>query len=180
MDEVIFKKPGECTPGELREFEKLVRNGSEVAAAGLAARIRGAHLLGFALNDGALVGVGALKIPEKNHRDDVAKKSGIPLSVDRIPFEIGWLYVLESERENKFGRRLMNGLMEAAGKSGVYGTSRLDEEHKPVHGALERRGFNKVGTDEARARRHIFFIRRISEWPNGSCFPVVTRPGPSL
>jgi len=55
------------------------------------------------------------------------------------------LYVLENERDKKFGRRLMDGLMAAAGKSGVYGTSRLDEEHKPVHGALERRGFSKVG-----------------------------------
>lgn len=145
MQNVVFKRPSECTPVELSEFENLVREGSEVHPIGLADRIRHAYFLGFATSDGNIVGIGALKIPAKSHRDSIAANSGISLPEEKYPFEIGWLFVKETERGNRFGRRLMDGLIEAAGVSGLYGTSRLDEMHRQIHGALEKRGFIRVG-----------------------------------
>ncbi|HVT73843.1 MAG TPA: GNAT family N-acetyltransferase [Lacunisphaera sp.] len=145
MDRVFFQAPNATNPADLEAFEELVVVGAEVNPAGLAARIKKAELLGFAYRDDKIVGVGAIKNPTTSHRKTLTKESGFDLAAEKYPLEIGWLFVKEEARGAQLGRQLLDGLVAAAGKRGMYGTSRVDVAHGKVHASLEKRGFVRVG-----------------------------------
>jgi hypothetical protein len=111
---------------ELKAFEKLVREGGEVISQGLTERIRGAAVLIMLRRLDKLVGIAALKRPEATYRTSIAEKCGADVNVDAYPYELGWMYVIPSEKGNKHSYRLMDAALRAGGDAGIFATTRTD------------------------------------------------------
>jgi predicted GNAT family N-acyltransferase len=140
---ITAKSPSACSNVELGAFIAFVRAGGEVVVHGLADRIQSAAILVFAYIDGALVGVAALKKPQPSYRRSVSEKSGVPLSAENFPFELGWVYVSPNVRNQGLSLQLSQAVIEASGGAGVLATSRTDNEH--MHSTLAKLGFESTG-----------------------------------
>ena len=138
------RSPKECSPEELREFVDLVRAGGEVAYTGLADRVQKAHSLAYLKDDETLIGIAGLKFPSQNHRSEVANGAQVYLHEHALPLELGWVYVLPSERGGK-SYLLCEALISNAKGAGVFATSR--EGNKAMHCTLGKLGFNRQGSD---------------------------------
>lgn len=138
------RSPNECSAEELEEFVDFVRTGGEVTHVGLPDRVKTAHSLAYLKTDGKMIGVAGLKFPSQNHRNEVANGAQISLSAHTLPLELGWVYVLPSERGGK-SYLLCEVLISNAKGAGVFATSR--EGNKAIHRTLEKLGFNRQGTD---------------------------------
>lgn len=120
-----IKSPSKCDKHELESFEALVRKGEEVTGNGLTERIRKAAFLMFLTNaDGALIGVSALKHPNPGYRAKVFQSARSELRPDNFGLELGWIYVVESERGKRLSHALVEQLLPYAKAERVYATTR--------------------------------------------------------
>jgi len=140
---VTTKAPKRCTSAEIGAFEGLVLKGGEVDPHGLSGRISRADVLAFAYVSHELAGVAALKRPTGNYHASVFKKSASPRPRAVFPVELGWVYVLESQRRKGISQKLVDALLKASGQANVFATSRTD--NVPMHRVLERAGFVRTG-----------------------------------
>lgn len=140
---IIIKSPQECTENELEIFEELILEGGEVTGLGLRQRIDKAERLIFINNSHKCVAVGAIKNPDNSYKTRVFNKSSIPEKTDEFMFELGWVYVVQSERENGLGRILMNAVTEILGGTGCYATTRAN--NNPMRRLLEQYSFKRLG-----------------------------------
>jgi RimJ/RimL family protein N-acetyltransferase len=141
----IIKSPCKCSNQELESFEALIRIGGEVAADGLTARIRNAAFLTFlSLDDGLLIGVSALKRPNPGYRAKVFKNAHSKLRPEDFSLELGWIFVVESERGKKFSHDLVERLLPYANSERIYATIR--EHNKPMKLTNEHYGFQREGS----------------------------------
>jgi len=124
-----IKTPQECTAAEIGDFAALVVAGGEVAASGLQERIRDAHSLVFMREGKCLVGVAALKQPPEGRRIRVFAKAHATADARDYLFELGWVFVMPSARENKLSLRLTNICIASAQGKPIYSTSRTDMEY---------------------------------------------------
>jgi hypothetical protein len=108
----VIRRPDGCTDSEIAAFCCLVRQGGEVVAAGLEGRVRQAKALSFLYVEGALVGVAALKQPQKRYRNDVFKKAAVAQDANLFDLELGGVYVLP-----EYQGRHYSGVLSAAAKS---------------------------------------------------------------
>jgi hypothetical protein len=145
MSLVIAKPPAEFSNTEIAAFLSLVHAGGEVATRNLEVRVKNARCLGFLRNGESLVGVAGLKQPELGYRARVEKSSGVPLSSEAFPFELGWVFILPSARGAKFSFPLCAPVVAAAGASGVFATSRSG--NFGMHSTLGKLGFARVGVE---------------------------------
>src|SRR2546422_6603719 len=89
-----------CTDAEIAAFCCFVRQGDEVDPRGLEGRVRQrGKALVFLYVDNVLVGVGALKKPDKRYRDDVFLSAGVPKESSAFDLELGWVSVPEERSE---------------------------------------------------------------------------------
>ena len=144
----VVKSPSICTASELDDFVAFVLAGGEVNPVGLPQRVKDAQSLAFLRTGDCLIGVGGLKRPTKNHRDEVSSGAGVSLSEQDCPLELGWVFVLPSARGGK-SHLLCAPLVAAAKGAGVFATSRTG--NKPMHATLKKLGFSCQGV----------------EWPSG-------------
>jgi hypothetical protein len=145
---VEVKAPGTCSDDEIEEFRALVASAGEVAVAGLEGRVRSAALLSFLRHGPKLIGVAGLKRPSPNHRAEVQMGAGIQMNDADAPLELGWVHVHPDHRGGK-SMRLCAPLIEGAGGSGVFATSRAN--NAAMHATLAK----------------LRFERRGGEWPSG-------------
>ncbi len=141
MDATV-KKPSECTPAELDEFEKLVVAGGEVASHGLRKRIEQAAALVF-INEGSCIAVGAIKKPNKGYKDGVFLKAGVADKSKEFSYELGWLYVKPEARGNGLGHSLMQAVIKYLGNSSCYATTR--ENNGSMHHLFSQYDFYRLG-----------------------------------
>jgi predicted GNAT family N-acyltransferase len=125
------------------DFEALVREGGEVAVAGLTDRIAGAVALACHQVGEKLVGVAALKRPKDSYRKKVSARSGFELSKSAFPFELGWVYVRPEGRGGGLSKQLVAACLATAGSAGVFATTR--EDNDPMRCCLAKNGFKRVG-----------------------------------
>jgi RimJ/RimL family protein N-acetyltransferase len=139
-----IKRPSECNKRELEKFEGLVREGEEVAVAGLSELIRKAAFLMFLIHaNGSLIGVSALKRPNPRYRAKVFRNAQSELRPDDFGLELGWIFVVEAERGNKLSHVLVEQLIPHAGTERVYATTR--EHNLPMIRTNEHCGFLRDG-----------------------------------
>lgn len=96
--EIVARKPAECSDALIGDFVCLVLAGGEVTSAGLERRVRSSASLVFLTVGGCLSGVAALKRPDTLYRTRVSSNSGIKLTDDQVPFELGWVFIMPSAR----------------------------------------------------------------------------------
>ena len=140
---IFVRDPHECTAMQLADFKALILAGGEVIQEGLDDRIRSAVRLVFLSVGCCLSGIAALKRPLESYRRGVADKSGIALSEEDYPFELGWVFVMPSARGRRFSLDLTSAAVAAASTSGVFATSRTD--NAGMHATLARCGFLPAG-----------------------------------
>jgi len=134
-------RPAEVTAAERAAFMQQVREGGEVDPDTLRALVDRAVALAMASNDGAMVGVGAIKRPNPTHRSHVFKAAKVDLLSEA--FELGWLFVHPDMRGRGLSCGLVAALVPCIGAARVYATSRVD--NAPMHATLNRFGFKSVG-----------------------------------
>jgi GNAT superfamily N-acetyltransferase len=143
--EPTLKQPAACSNRELAEFERLVCRGAEVTAEGLRDRIRAAQQLAFIPGQaGTFVAVGALKRPAPTYCSTVFAKAHSSENPSGFTLELGWIYVEPDHRGKGFSNTLVETLLNAAGRSWVYATSRSN--NVAMHSALRKHGFTQSGS----------------------------------
>jgi len=140
---ITVKAPEACDREDLKAFEGLVQKGAEVQSHGLAALIRQANALAFVHASGRLVGVAALKQPLASYRKSVFEKAATGYASTQYSVELGWVYVIPSERGKGISGRVLEALLKSAADVNMFATSRTD--NAAMHRSLERFGF--VGPD---------------------------------
>jgi GNAT superfamily N-acetyltransferase len=143
MPELLVKSPGDCSNLDLGLFIAFVRAGGEVSVQGLNERIRSAAALVFALVNGTVEGVAALKQPQATYRRRLSSESGTPLPATEFPYELGWVYVSPESRRKGLSLLLSRAALAAGNGAGVFATSRTD--NVAMHRSLAKLGFVPVG-----------------------------------
>ena len=138
-----IKDPKQCSEVDLSEFMNLVREGGEVQANGLEARVRAAYKLAFLREAGRLIGVAALKSPSVNHRREVAESACAELPADSYPYELGWVFISQAARGRGLSFPMCSALLAEAAGSGIFATSRTNNQG--MHATLRRAGFESRG-----------------------------------
>jgi hypothetical protein len=142
---VCASEPSAFTLEEIDDFVALVLAGGEVNPNGLKGRVMRAPHIAFLRENHCLLGVGGLKKPSDNHRNDVELGSKTNLSAETVPFELGWVFILPSARNRKLSFPLCRALVSAANGKGIFATSRSN--NGGMHRTLEKLGFIRVGSE---------------------------------
>lgn len=140
---ISVKSPADCVESEIDAFISLVEKGAEVNSTGLEARVRAAKYLAFVWFQKKLIGVGALKIPNTGYRDQISSKAGVQLPATEMPYELGWIYILEEARGNGFSKDLSERLLRMVNAKGVFSTVRV--ENIPMRRTLSSLSFEEIG-----------------------------------
>jgi len=148
MTKVFAGEPSGFSQGEIDDFVAFVLAGGEVNSSGLKERVIAAPQIAFLRENDCLIGVGGLKTPSTNHRKEVERGSKSELTIDSVPFELGWVFILPTARNRKLSFPLCSALVSAANGHGIFATSRAS--NIGMHRTLEKLGF----------------VRRGSEWPS--------------
>lgn len=160
------RAPSESTPSELQQFQELVEEGGEVTRSGLHDRILTATALAYLFDGQTLVGVAGLKRPTKGHRAKVIASSGVALTEQDFPYELGWIYIQSRARGRRGTPMLVYGLLARIGGIGVYATSASDKD--TIHYWLGQAGFSREGEPYVSGKREIFvFVRPPSKQEEG-------------
>jgi hypothetical protein len=146
----VVAKAETCTDAELAEFCKLVREGGAVDNAGLEGRVKRAKALVFLKVDESLVGVGALKMPDKSYRDEVFQKAGVPNAAAVFDLELGWVFVRPTHRRKGFSLVVSAAAMSQSERKPTFATTRLD--NLTMQKTLEHLAFRRFG-DSWRSER---------------------------
>lgn len=138
------KSPSQCSSDEIDEFAKFVRDGGQVASAGLQEIIQRSQFLLFGHDhDGSLAAIGALKNPRTEYRQKVfQQKARSSLSATDFPLELGWAYVAAAYRGQGLGQKIIHELIQAAAGSAIYATT----GNPAMHRYLKFAGFTATGS----------------------------------
>ena len=137
--------PGELEPHEIDDFVAFVLTGGEVDPNDLRDRVTRAHYIAFLREKGCLLGVGGLKQPSENHRNEVSVGSKTKIIAQDFPFELGWVFILPSARGRKLSFPLCQPLVTAAKGRGIFATSRVD--NGSMYATLGKLGFIRTGVE---------------------------------
>ena len=133
--------PGDFAEAERAAFCALVREGAQVAEAGLKERVNRARRLVFLHNGLTLAGIAAIKQPERNYRERVFERAGVP---DRgCELELGYVVVADAYRGRKLSQELVRHAFAGFEQTALFATSRVDRV--PMHRTLKRFGFAPLG-----------------------------------
>jgi hypothetical protein len=160
---IKVKTPAECDEGELHASAKLIAEGGEVAD-GVEQRLRTAEALGLVHYEKEVVGVAALKKPTPNYRKSVFEKAMASLAPSDFPWELGWIFLKQEHRSKGQMRPLLETLLNAAGTTGVFATTRTSN-HK-MQRILAHQKFVRHGDSYQSAQRPdeqiLLFVRPAS------------------
>ena len=153
------RRPNECTDGELREFERLVREGFDGSDDSLVSRMGDASCLAFQRAiDGTYIGVAGLKRPSEEHTAWVFAKAGADMPPVDCWVELGWVYVVPDHQRNRIASKLCSELMERSPGACVYATTRPD--NVPMIQILLALGFVRTGRSFVRRAQELaLFVR---------------------
>lgn len=135
----------ELSENEVAEVAQLVHAGGAVrdTIEQIERRVKKAHVFVIALQARKIAGVAALKAPNPSYRDMLRQETGVDLSVDMYPAELGYVAVAESCRGGRLSSILMAELMSLpAGREGVFVTTKREGFYKF---SLPDLGFNYEG-----------------------------------
>ena len=136
---LVIKRPAECSNTEIDTFIDLVREGGEVATAGLRNRVLSAEKLIF-LNQGNLCqAIAALKHPQDSYKAKVFDAASVTSLQSCYELEIGYIFSLKKG----LGNEIMNGISQAVGSKKAFATTR--ENNSVMQHLLPKYGFTKIG-----------------------------------
>ena len=135
-----------CTPdrlpgGYLDEICAMVAAGGTVATTHVRDNLQRAHLIGYVLESGVIVGNSSLKNPRREYIDSVRQRSGLDLTgfVER-----GYTSVRPEYRGLGIGTKLLAGLTARAGERPIF--SVISEDNAATQTIARRNRTRKVAT----------------------------------
>jgi len=154
-----LKTPRECADGELREFERMVRQGFHGSDDTLPTRIADAKCLAFQRAvDGTLVAIAGLKQLGEEYTEGVFAKAEAGMRPAYCDVELGWVFVLPRHQGNRIASRLCTELLERSPSPGVFATTQPD--NVPMIRILLALGFVQIGRPfPRRANELALFVR---------------------
>lgn len=162
-DSFQLAEPAACTDRELRDFERLVREGFDGSDESLPDRIREAERLAFHYAaDGALTAIAGLKAPDAWTRDDLFRRAEADVRAADYRLELGWVFVLSEHRGSRIGWRLCERLLVTVPGVGVFARTRPSNAAM-IH-ILCTFGFERAGKPVPRPERDeelALFLRAI-------------------
>jgi GNAT superfamily N-acetyltransferase len=123
--EYVFSSPTDIPAETMEKIRGLVISGGEVGRSWLTRNLEKAFLVGYAHENGDLVGVMTHKVPLPEYVRRIGEKTGLDLTGY---LERGYTYVLPEYRGLRVGDRLLKGLVERSPGKKIYVTIRMDNE----------------------------------------------------
>jgi GNAT superfamily N-acetyltransferase len=148
---IELKPPVKCSKEVRDRFRDMVLEAGEVEEAGLDGRIARADMLALLRLGAATIGVGALKIPNKEYARKLFKKAIAKSEPHAFGLELGWVVVERAHRGHFFSRRIVEALVARAGGQKIYATS--VSTRIAMHRALIECGFERDGAEWQSQRR---------------------------
>jgi GNAT superfamily N-acetyltransferase len=118
-----FKKPDEISAETYEKIYSLIKAGGEVGFSWIKDNLKKAFLIGYAIEQGRIVGTMTHKTPSKKYVTDIERKTRLNL---RGYLERGYTAVRPEYRGFRVGARLLKGLVERSPGEKIYVTIRLD------------------------------------------------------
>ena len=135
--------PADLSPDDCTSFRDLVVAGGEVANNALTNNITNAKALFFLEQAEETLGISALKRPQATYRQRIGESTGINLSAEAFPYELGYIFVRPDARNRKHSHRLVAVALDHVDDTAVFATVRVD--NLAMLAALARAGFSPAG-----------------------------------
>ena len=119
----FFVKPEEVPPRVFEEICDLVGAGGEVGMSWIKKNLSNAFLIGYAVEQGRMIGTMVHKWPLEEYTKQIKEKTGLDLNGY---LERGYTYVRPEYRKLGLGDRLLKGLVRQSGGKKIYVTIRMD------------------------------------------------------
>jgi GNAT superfamily N-acetyltransferase len=119
----FFQKPEEVPPEMLENIYRMVGSGGEVGVSWIKDNLKHAFLIGYAVEQGRIVGAMVHKKPLEKYVRKIEEKSRLNLEGY---LERGYTYVRPEYRGLGVGDRLLKGLVEGSPGKKIYVTIRMD------------------------------------------------------
>lgn len=141
----VAREPKGFSASEIDQFVELIKCGDEVDSIVLRENLEKAKAIVCALDEhGQLLGLAALKHPQKSYRKRVSEKSGFDLDDEVYPFELGYIFVKKKARGKGISHQLVDSAMARSNGRSLFATVRTN--NKGMLKVLKRSGFAEVGS----------------------------------
>jgi|AntRauTorckE5430_2_1112549.scaffolds.fasta_scaffold08732_1 predicted GNAT family N-acyltransferase len=141
--EYLCKTPIEATKEELKEFHRLVLEGGKVLKQGLSDRINNCVVLGFCKKDITIIGISAIKRPQKSYVEKVIQNAALIREVENLEYEIGYSYTDTDFRKKGISTSIKSNIIEWMDNIGgtVFSTTAIQSSQR----FLTKKGFTQGG-----------------------------------
>lgn len=136
---VYLRRGVELTQHEAAEVADLIHAGGAIKGTieQIKDRVRTAHLFIIAKWGSKIIGVAALKAPQQSYRNRLQQETGVDLSANSYPSELGYVTVAKACQGQRLSSYLMEELMSLPIVSdGVFATTKLEDFYKNALPAL--------------------------------------------
>lgn len=142
-NKMILKSPNNCSSQEKEKIYNFLKGGNQVTLCGLTERIESAKLLGFIFEDNQILGVAALKIPDKSYKEDIFKKAQASDDPNDYKYEIGYASTKPEYQGKGICSQLIQGIIKEVNDEKLFATTRVN--NKQMQHILGKNGFEKIG-----------------------------------
>lgn len=145
MTEYIIAAGPSLTDAQVETAVELVKIGGAVKENNVRTGVKRKNAkIVFAMNEGQIIGVAALKDPEASYRKGLEseEKSNYKLPLESYPFELGYVAVSPDHQKNDIGMKLTQKACSLAEGKGMFATTSSTLMKEKV---LDRLGFVSVG-----------------------------------
>lgn len=157
--DIVVAPPAEFNSDERKRFRSLVIEAGEVGGNALDTNIENAKALAFLYDKERVEGIAALKRPQMSYRNRIGESAGVPLPLETLPYEFGYMFVRPALQGKRLSFPLACATLDTAEGAGIFATVRADNIQS--RRTLAKAGFEAAGSFPGREDREIaLFIRR--------------------
>lgn len=141
---IEIKLPNKIKDKDVNDFYKLVKSGGQVNKKTLLARLKKAKLLAFGYADnGKLIAVTSIKVPNKKYQNSVFSNGSINECSENYCYELGYAVTHEEHRGKGYGFILNRELLSKIDDGNIYATTGNPHMVK----LLKKLGFSSIGKE---------------------------------
>lgn len=121
---IKIQDPSKITEKEIDNFHELVKSGGQVNEKTLLNRLLKAKLLAFGYaDDGNLIAVTSIKVPNQKYKNDVFINGSIKERTDNYRYELGYAVTHKEHRGKGYNFKLNKELISKVNDGNIYATT---------------------------------------------------------